>query len=134
MAPEIYADFNGYRRGEGVDWVELDTFGTLQELHFQQVILREGLEIIAWDQSDESEDVEVIGTSHYHAGVRPHWCVHFPHGTLHYVPRRHALTPDFLCFRCRQIFPDSVRQAQQGSCPTCGLSIQFPWSAPLSTP
>src|SRR5215207_6292847 len=102
MTPKIYADFNGYRRGDDTDWVELDTFGTLKDLHFYQIVLREGLEIMTWDQSDESEDMEVVGTCHYHVGGRPHWCVHIPPGSLRYVPRCHELTPDPLCFRCRQ--------------------------------
>ena len=130
MTPQIYADFNGYGRGDDSDWVELDTFGTLQDLHFYQVVLREGLELMAWDHSDESEDMEVVGTCRHHVGIRPHWCVHFPHGSLRYVPRRHEFARDFTCFRCRQPLADLVRQPQQGTCPTCGLSIDFPWSAP----
>ena len=132
-SPQIYADFNGYVRSDDADWVELDTFGTLQDLHFYQVVLREGLEIMVWDQSDESEDMEVVGTCHYHVGSHPHWCVHFPRGSLRYVPRRHEFTRDFPCFRCRQPLPDSVRQ-QQGNCPTCGLSIHYPWSTPSVAP
>src|SRR5206468_4820568 len=103
--------------GADADWVELDAFGTLQDLHFYRVVLREGLEIMAWDQSDESEDMEVVGSCHHHVGSRPHWSVHFPHGSLRYVPRRHEFTRDFSCFRCRQPLPDLVRQPQQGTCP-----------------
>lgn len=117
MRPQIYADFNGYRRGNDADWVELDTFGTLQDLHFYQVILREGLEIMAWDQSDESEDMEVVGKCHYHVGNRPHWCVHFPRGSLRYVPRRHKFAPDLTCFRCRQPLPDLVRPPSRALVP-----------------
>ena len=130
MTPTIYADFNGYCRGDASDWVELDTFGTLKDLHAFQVVLREGLEMMAWDQSDDSEDMEVVGTCHYHDDGRPHWCVHFPHGSLRYVPRRHEFTHDFICFRCRQPLPDSVRLPEQGACPACGLSIHYPWSVP----
>ena len=134
MTPAIYADFNGYRDGDPTDWVELDTFGTLRDLHFYQVVLREGLELMAWDQSDDSEDMEVVGTCHYHAGERPHWCVHLPHGSLLYVPRRHEFTDAFICFRCRQSLPDSVRHSMQGTCPACGLSIHYPWAAPSPPP
>ena len=48
MTPRIYADFNGYYRKGDVDCVELDTLGTLIDLHRLQVRLSEGLEIMAW--------------------------------------------------------------------------------------
>lgn len=130
--PVIYADFNGYGRGEDTDWVELDTFGTLKDLHFFQVVLCEGLELMAWDQSDDAEDMEVTGRCRYHSGHRPHWCVHFPKGTLCYVPQRHEFTRDFICFRCRRVLPDSVRHPENGHCPGCDLSIEYPWAAPTA--
>lgn len=129
--PVIYADFNGCRRGSDSDWVELDTWGTLKDLHFFQIVLREGLEMMAWDQSDEEEDMEVTGTCRLHRGhLRPHWCLHFPQGTLRYVPRKHETAPDFLCFRCRQVLEESVRHDQDGHCPGCGLAVAYPWSDP----
>jgi len=132
MKPRIYADFNGYYHGKPTDWVELDTFGTLVDLHHFQVRLVEGLEIIAWDQSDDDEDMEVEGICQYHSALqRPRWCVHFPHGSLLYIPRRNEpLSRPFVCFQCRRQIPDSVRQHETQSCPHCGLDLHFPWMAP----
>jgi phage tail protein X len=135
MPPRIYADFNGYRRGDTLDWIELDTFGTLVDLHHHQISLREGLEIVAWDQSDEVEDMEVTGNCHYIADKhRPHWCVRFPVGSLVYVAGRgEALLRDFVCFRCRHKISETARSPGQQTCLSCGLSIHFPWLAPTPT-
>ena len=132
MTPRIYADFNGYYRNGDVDCVELDTLGTLIDLHRLQVRLTEGLEIMAWDQSDETEDMEVVGTCHYDAlPGRRRWCVQFSHGSLAYVPgRQEPISRDFVCFRCRQPLPEKVCQGADRVCPHCGLCIDFPWQPP----
>lgn len=101
--PRLYPDFNGYRRGTATHPVELDTFGTLVDLHYFKIRLTDGLEIMAWDQSDDEEDMEVIGQCRYHSSAgRSGWCVHFPPDSLVYVPRRaDSVHHPFVCFQCR---------------------------------
>lgn len=130
--PRVYADFNGFYRGDSYDWVELDVFGTLADLHFQKIALAEGLELMAWDHSDDDEDIEAVGTCHFHPSGRGHWCLHFPCGSLSYVPRRHQITGPMLCFRCRHQVTGSLRQPEVETCPSCGLSIHFPWLPPAT--
>lgn len=128
MTPRIYANFNGYCQGGASDWVELDTYGTLVDLHFYQIRLEDGLQLVACD----NEEMEVAGACRYHGNVeRPHWCLHFEPGTLRYIP----ITPDrlarpFVCFRCRNPLPQSVRLPENQECPTCSLSIHYPWEPP----
>lgn len=133
VLPRIYADFNGYRRGESLDWVELDTFGTLVDLHFQQLALADGLELMAWDQSDEEEDLEVTGRCRFNSEIRPYWFLEFPKGELNYVPRRHASVYPLLCFRCRHRIAEPPQPAAVEFCPVCNLPLDFPWSPPSGT-
>ena len=130
--PRIYADFNGYLQGEDYDGVELDTLGTLADLHYQQIKLTEGLQLMAWDGSDDEEDLEVTGSCHFHRGSRPHWYLAFPRGSLSYVKRRHQSTPPLLCFRCRYQIADASQHPKVQACPSCGLSLHFPWQQPLN--
>jgi hypothetical protein len=131
--PRIHADFNGYHRDDEFDFVELDTMATLIDLHRLQIRLTEGLEIMAWDQSDENEDMEVVGTCHYQVTFgRARWCVRFPRGALVYVPRRNeSPSHQFICFQCRQPLPE-MRVPGDQVCAHCGLPINFPWQPPAS--
>src|SRR3954464_9009464 len=59
--PDIYADFNGLERiveSPARYSVALDTYGTLRDLSTAGIRLTEGLELLVWDESDESEDLE----------------------------------------------------------------------------
>ena len=131
--PRVYADFNGCYKGDSYDLVELDVFGTLADLHYQQIALTEGLELMAWDESDDDEDLEAVGTCHFHQIGRPHWCLHFPSGSLSYVPRRNQLAPPLLCFRCRHQIAEPSQHPEVQNCPSCGLSLHFPWQPPPNT-
>lgn len=133
MTPQIYSDFNGYCRGDESDWVELDTYGTLVDLHFYQICLEEGLPLTAWDHSDDDEVMEVTGQCRYHgAAERPHWCLHFEREAFRYVPTTLDRPPrPWLCFKCRSLLPQSVRLPDGQVCPACGLSIHHPWGPPV---
>ena len=66
--PRIYADFNGLVRGvknSDRTAVVLDTFGSLRDLANASLILREGLPLVAFDWSDDDEDLEGHGTAQY---------------------------------------------------------------------
>lgn len=132
MIPKIYADFNGCCQGETSDWVELDSYGTLVDLHYHQIRLEEGMRLAVCDNSDENEDMEVMGACRYHGDVeRPHWCLHFEPGSLRYIPTTlDWLGRPFLCFRCREPLPQSVRLPENQVCPSCSLSIHYPWEPP----
>ena len=67
-AARIYADFNGLVRGvRNPDRIAvvLDTFGSLRDLSNAGLVLKEGLPLIAFDESDEKEDLEGHGTAQY---------------------------------------------------------------------
>lgn len=133
MPIRIYADFNGYGKDAEDASVELDTLGTLIDLHYYRVRLVEGLQITIWDQSDSEEELEVTGVCRYHRKIhRPVWCLHFPPDALKYVPyyEDSVLARIFLCFQCRSPIPDSSRAVENPVCPTCGLSLHYPWQAP----
>ena len=64
----IYADFNGLVGGV-VDptrtAVVLDTFGSIRDLSNAGAVLSVGLPLVAYDESDETEDLEGHGTAQY---------------------------------------------------------------------
>ena len=64
----IYADFNGLVRGvknPKRTAVVLDTFGSLRDLSNAGLVLKEGMSLVAVDESDEEEDLEDHGTAAY---------------------------------------------------------------------
>jgi DNA-directed RNA polymerase subunit RPC12/RpoP len=99
----IYADFNGLVAGV-VDTsrtaVVLDTFGSLRDLSNAGVVLTRGLPLIAYDESDESEDLEGHGTAQYDHN-RAWWVVEFDEQGVRYVPaRERSRSSEFRCVKC----------------------------------
>lgn len=100
----IYADFNGLVRGvinPERTAVVLDTFGSIRDLSNAGVVLSPGLPLVAYDESDESEDLEGHGTAQYDP-KRRWWVVEFDELGVRYVPRVGQVSAAvFHCVRCR---------------------------------
>ena len=103
--PYIYADFNGLVRiTESTPRyaVALDTYGTLRDLSNAGIRLAEGVELLVWDESDESEDLEGEAIARFDP-VSGIWWADFKPDGYRYVPSRDR--PEisfFLCLACRQ--------------------------------
>ena len=103
--PNIYADFNGLERiveSPARYSVALDTYGTLRDLSTAGIRLTEGLELLVWDESDESEDLEGEAIARFDARSGVWWADFKPEG-YRYVPKRdRPQYSHFLCLGCRQ--------------------------------
>jgi hypothetical protein len=128
-ATRIYADFNGLVQGlrdPHRTAVVLDTLGTLRDLSNAGIVLREGLPLIAVDASDDEEDLEGHGTTHYDA-VRKWWLLEFDAQGVRYVPAGDRTPVDiFRCVHCAALFSDYILQGQLGPavvCSSCRTSV-----------
>ena len=136
----IYADFNGLVGGilhpERVA-VVLDTFGSVRDLANAGIVLNVGLPLIAYDASDENEDLEGHGTAQYDR-IRGWWIVEFDELGVRYVPAGDRVSSDeFLCVHCRQAVAalSSYTGFQAGaSCANCGTPVLAPIAPPLFLP
>ena len=132
----IYADFNGLVRGPrnpDRTAVVLDTFGSLRDLSNAGVILKEGLPLIAVDESDDDEDLEGHGTAQYDH-EREWWVVEFDEAGVRYVPAG-TRTPvkEFLCVSCHRPLPITTPYEAfdpKASCASCGTSVLAALSPP----
>ena len=137
-ALRIYADFNGLVNGPKNSTrtaVVLDTFGSLRDLANAGVTLREGLEIIAVDASDESEDLEGHGTAEFD-NKNGWWVIEFDEQGVRYVPAGDR-TPveEFRCVSCRTALEDVIGSNGLNlgdKCPNCGMEIHAPIAPPTA--
>ena len=135
-ALRIYADFNGLVNGPKNPErtaVVLDTFGSLRDLANAGVILREGLELIAVDESDESEDLEGHGTAEFDR-ENGWWVVEFDEHGVRYVPAGDR-TPvrGFRCVSCQAVIDDFIESNGLNlgdRCPNCRTAIHAPIAPP----
>lgn len=134
--PRIYADFNGLVHGvvnPERRAVVIDTFESIRDLANAGLKLREGLQLIAFDHSDEDEDLEGHGTAHYDR-LNGWWVVEFDELGVRYVPAgdRRAVE-QFLCVQCRvelpRNHPSAILEADV-TCPRCGAPVTLPIARP----
>lgn len=137
--PRIYADFNGLVRGAKNPQrtaVVLDTFGSLCDLANAGIVLREGLPLIAFDASDDEEDLEGHGTAQYDP-ANGWWVVEFDEMGVRYVPAGGRNGIDrFLCVTCRTPLPmhSAAAAFEPGAaCPACGAAATLSIARPGST-
>lgn len=130
----IYADFNGLVGGVRLPErtaVVLDTYGSVRDLANAGVILREGLPLIAFDASDDHEDLEGHGTAQYDS-EHGWWVVEFDELGVRYVPtgdRTNSST--FLCVHCRHAIPElPMGFCKEATCSNCGTSVLAPIAPP----
>jgi len=132
----IYADFNGLAQGPKNAQrtaVVLDTFGSLRDLANAGIILKKGFELIAFDASDETEDLEGHGTAEFDE-ERGRWVVEFDAQGVRYVPAGdRTQTSEFNCVSCRKPLAELI--AANGlnlgdRCPSCSTEIHAPISPP----
>ena len=133
----VYADFNGLVYGPktpGRTAVVLDTFGSLRDLANAGVVLREGLPLVAFDESDESEDLEGRGTAEYDQ-ANDWWVVEFDEEGVRYIPASdRKIVTEFKCVRCRTPLQDLIKSKglRLGDiCPSCGTAIHSPIASPI---
>jgi hypothetical protein len=136
-APRIHADFNGLVRGPvgGRVSVVLDTFGSARDLSNAGIVLEEGLELVAYDESDDIEDLEIHGTARYDR-FRRWWVVESDERGVMYVPAvdRSRIDPGFHCVQCAHALDGLDAFLRAGACPQCGTPAQASIAAPRSTP
>ena len=139
VLPRIYADFNGLERiAESPPRysVALDTLGTLRDLCNAGIRLREGLELLVWDDSDESENLEGDARARFDrdSGV---WWADFTAEGYRYVPKRgEPAVSSFLCPECRRDLATgsdtSPWMPRVQVCPDCGTDIRAAIAPPAA--
>jgi len=131
MRPRIYADFNGLMqspRNDARSMVPLDTWGSLRDLSNAGLKLREGLELLIHDASDDVEDLEAVAVAYYDV-ERRWWYAELVSGYAYVPARDRSPATAFLCLGCRAdlgpeaLVNDSAIVKRHDHCPTCGLSI-----------
>ena len=134
----IYADFNGLVDGPktpGRIAVVLDTFGSLRDLANAGVILREGLPLVAFDESDEIEDLEGHGTAEYDLSNN-WWVVEFDEEGVRYVPAGdRTIVTEFKCVSCKKPLQDLIKSnglKVSDICPWCRTAIHAPIARPVN--
>lgn len=132
----IYADFNGLVHGpKSVDRtaVVLDTFGSLRDLANAGIVLSEGLPLIAFDESDETEDLEGHGTAEFDH-ENNWWVVEFDQLGVRYVAAKdRSPVRDFRCVSCGFGLTDQIQKdgLKLGDiCPVCRISVHAPIASP----
>jgi hypothetical protein len=138
-ALRIYADFNGLVAGV-VDpariAVVLDTFGSLLDLSNAGVVLRSGLALVAFDESDEQEDLEGHGTAQYDY-KRAWWVVEFDERGVRHVPAGpRTATNEFRCVKCHSLIEGAAYNTVWRSglgCSVCGTSAAAAIAPPPAT-
>lgn len=132
----IYADFNEYipsPRNPERRAVPLDTMGSLRDLANAGVVLREGMRLTIYADSDEDEDLEADTVACYEPSER-RWIAELDEKGYRYVPAQgRGETPPFLCVRCRTPLDDVLarRGLRRGDrCPSCGELIHRPIAPP----
>jgi hypothetical protein len=137
-ALRICADFNGLVHGPktpGSTAVVLDTFGSLRDLANAGVVLHSGLPLIAFDQSDETEDLEGHGTAEFDY-ENNWWVVEFdPSGISDVAAGDRTSVVEFKCVSCKARLDDQIneRGLKLGDvCYACGVPIHSPIAPPVS--
>jgi hypothetical protein len=135
----IYADFNGLVGGV-VDpshtAVVLDTFGSLRDLSTAGIVLRPGLPLVAFDESDEHQDLEGHGTAQYDY-KRAWWVVEFDEQGVRYVPASPRDVPaEFRCVKCHSLLEGAAYNTVWRTdfvCSGCGTSAVAAIAPPTDT-
>ncbi len=128
-APQrISADFNGLVSGvvnPARIAVVLDTYGSLRDLSNAGVVLSPGLALVAFDESDDDEDLEGHGTAQ-HDYKRAWWVVEFDEQGVRYVPAGpRSVTREFRCVKCQSLLVGAAYNTAWRAgvgCGVCGTS------------
>jgi hypothetical protein len=129
LAPRISADFNRTMPGPVQQMpiaVTLDTFGSLRDLSNAGIVLRSGVTLIAFNESDEVEDLEGEGVVRFDTEFQ-RWVIEFDERGVRNVPASGQRGPDyFRCVHCREPVPGVTCQTAwkpDFSCDNCGTSV-----------
>ncbi|WP_093298962.1 hypothetical protein [Pseudoxanthomonas sp. CF385] len=132
----IYADFNGLVRGpaNGRIAVVLDTFGSLRDLSNAGVVLKDGLDLVAYDESDDAEDIEIHGVARYDFD-RQWWVIESDEKGVMYVPAvdRTRIEPGFHCVQCGYEIAGLDAFTLDQACSQCHTPVKAATAAPAST-
>lgn len=127
--PRIYADYNGIQaspRNLSKLAVPLDTFGSLRDLSNAGIRLREGVQLIIFDYSDDNEDLENLVIVYWEK-VRKRWLAEFIDEEVVYVSKRDRTEKtEFLCLKCRTSLKDHIEKSEMNPnsiCQKCGEKI-----------
>ena len=129
--PRIYADFNGVQESPRKlerHAVPLDTWGSLTGLANAGIVLREGLRLTIWSDSDESEELEA-DTEVYWDVEQKCWMAEIDERGHRYVPARRQAPVPLVCVSCRAPLEEVItrRGLRWGDpCPSCGEAIHRP--------
>lgn len=126
----IHADFNSCFSTDDpkYDFIDLTGFGTIRDLNFFQIKLKDGMKFIFY----EPEDIEVIGEVFFdttHPSLfsnKGRWLSKFEKNTITQSQKKYNSNTIFPCFKCRNdlnaYFKKSGRNFKM-TCPDCGESI-----------
>jgi hypothetical protein len=125
--PRIYSDFNGPYQP---DYMLLGYVGTLSDLNRQKIVLREGMEVTVYSDSDEMEDVEMDGIVKFsdipNSGFPEtrEWYVQTHPGSLRHIKRVSTMIGPFTipCFNCGS---NIYNRLNEKTCPQCGFEIEY---------
>jgi hypothetical protein len=133
--PRIYADFNGLDRSPADRdrvAIHLHYFGTLVDLCRQRVRLTEGLVVVVYSDSDESEDLEATGVVHFDINTKQ-WFAEFDESQIRYVNTKPNEALRLLCWSCgAELWVSGDRRSIQigDVCASCRASIHEPLAPP----
>ncbi len=125
--PRIYADFNGMfesTRYVNRHAIALTTMGSLRELSNSGLVLKEGMKLIVYMDSDETEDIE-SDAEVYFSREYNQWYAELV-GEIRDVPTQQMSFDDFKCVSCKTQLHTYIKEngLKIGDvCPNCGVLI-----------
>ena len=123
--PRIYVDFNALP-GVG-EAMQLSFYGTLCDLASQRLLLREGLRVVLYDDSDGDEDMEFDATIRYRPNsesIMSRWVAELDAASFRRVPHIPRKPLSFPCATCNAELHDQLPNLDESSvCPSCGGGV-----------
>jgi hypothetical protein len=100
--------------------------GTLRDLNAQKIVLRDGLEVTVYSDSDEEEDIEIDGIVCFgklgDTDYSGEWYVRTNPNSMRFVKAVERGENFFIpCFKCGADIHECLNRIQ---CPFCGFEIE----------
>lgn len=127
----IYADFNGLQgspNAPAVEWVPLDTWGTLCDLTVAGIILTEGMRLTIYSDSSEEEDLEADTVARYSRELNC-WVAEIDSSGIREALTRGHEVKQLVCVACKKALDGFVREQglnDKTRCPSCGTIVHLP--------
>jgi len=131
ISKRIYADFNGLQGSEDhpeIEWVPLDTWGSLCDLAAAGIILAEEMQLTIYSDSSEEEDLEADTIARYSDELQC-WVAEIDASGIRDVPTFGHENKTLVCVTCRtdlDKFVEAYGLNSNTRCPSCGTIVHLP--------